>query len=233
MDNPDFTALSLPELLEKYNELTGKDRRSKFESKAKGVDACEKAWSANKVTVEDGDEGKDIRPRFSAKKDLADYAKDPVPGEHAEGAIVVTYVGSDGKDLVKEYKSVKAARAFALKHLGDGFNRGKKYAKNLDGSTISVVGCTLKELLVEEAEKPAKASNGDGARKPRVKDGTIKILAKTCPYREGTDAEMHFNQMKTHPRVSDYLDQFENRKTARLWLWNAENRGGHVQVVAD
>ncbi len=71
---------------------------------------------------------------------------------------------------------------------------------------------------------------GTGRGRPR-QGTTIKILTegKKNPRREGSDAHAHFEAMKKHSKVSDYLDSFKDRKKASQWLWNTV-RDGHVSV---
>ncbi len=67
------------------------------------------------------------------------------------------------------------------------------------------------------------------AKEAKPAHGRIKLLVKDNPRREGTDAHRHFEAMRQHPRVEDYLASFEDRRTAQRWLYNTR-RDGYVEV---
>jgi hypothetical protein len=88
-----------------------------------------------------------------------------------------------------------------------------------------------------KAAKVAKAADAPEAAKAadtkpvKAKPGTIKILAKANPYKDGSDGSRYFAAMQKHAKLADYLDAFpDDKRKARQWLWNAINRGGHVAL---
>jgi hypothetical protein len=65
-----------------------------------------------------------------------------------------------------------------------------------------------------------------------MEDGVIKIklLVKENPRRPGTHAHAHFEAMRKYPNIEDCLARFEDRVTARRWLYNTV-KDGYAKVT--
>lgn len=71
--------------------------------------------------------------------------------------ITVTLISVDGFRKTKTYKTIAAARKFAVEYVGETPEFGSNYAVAADGvATIYVDGCTLKQLfgIVEPKDLP-------------------------------------------------------------------------------
>jgi len=67
--------------------------------------------------------------------------------------IVVTYDSIDGVRKRQKYWSLKEARAFAVKWVGENAEFGTGYAVSQDGiGKVTVQGCTLQELFGRDNE---------------------------------------------------------------------------------
>lgn len=69
--------------------------------------------------------------------------------------IKVRYSSIDGFSKRRSFKTIKAARAFAVRYVGETPELGSTYAVSFDGiGKVTVTGCTLRELFFDEpAEK--------------------------------------------------------------------------------
>jgi hypothetical protein len=108
----------------------------------------------------------------------------------------------------------------------NGMSTAKRKAK-FQNKEEGVQRC--EEAWVRYSKEEA-AAHVAKAKEAKPAQGRIKLLVKDNPRREGTDAHAHFEAMRLHPRVEDYLSSFEDRRTAQRWLYNTR-RDGYVEVV--
>jgi len=87
-----------------------------------------------------------------------------------EMTIKITRRACDGFRDMRTFKTIKGARAFAVKYVGENPEIGSDYAVSADGvATIRVEGVTLRELFAGEVAAPkiaddyrmVRESNGD------------------------------------------------------------------------
>ena len=58
----------------------------------------------------------------------------------------------------------------------------------------------------------------------------IRLQGGDNPHREGTRAHKYFEAMRGGPTIGEYLDKFEDRDDANLYLWT-ECRNGRAEVL--
>ena len=70
--------------------------------------------------------------------------------------LTVRYFAIDGARINRQFKSLKGARTFAAKYVGENPDFGGNYAVSSDGiGKITVKGCTIRELFAAPAAAPA------------------------------------------------------------------------------
>lgn len=75
--------------------------------------------------------------------------------------IKVYYTACDGTRITRSFKTLKGARKFATDYVGKNPEMGRGYAVSGNGvGTVTVDGCTLKELFAPAAE-PAEPTDRD------------------------------------------------------------------------